>query len=59
MEAAQEPIMCVITDKNDVVVSVSLIPGVNPIPSQFNVYFPVVGKLPNEGDVYKPAPERL
>jgi len=49
--------MCVITDENDVVVSVSLIPGVNPIPSRFKVYFPVVGKLPCKGDVYKPAPE--
>jgi len=27
----------VITDENDVVVSVSLIPGVNPIPSRFKV----------------------
>ena len=49
--------MCVITGENDVVVSVSLIPGVNPVPLRFKVYFPVVGKLPHEGDVYKPAPE--
>jgi hypothetical protein len=49
--------MCVITDENDVVVSVSLIPGIRPIPSRFKVYFPVVGELPREGDVYKPAPE--
>lgn len=48
--------MCVITDENDMVVSVSLIPGVKPISSRFNVYFPVVGELPCEGDTYKPVP---
>lgn len=49
--------MCIITDENDIVVSVSLIPGVNPIPPQFNVYFPVTGDLPREGDTYKPESE--
>jgi hypothetical protein len=49
--------MCIITDENDIVVSVSLIPGINQIPSRFKVYFPFVGDLPCEGDVYKPAPE--
>jgi len=47
--------MCVITDENNVVVSISFIPGVDPIPLCFNVYFPVVGELPSMGDVYKPA----
>ena len=51
--------MCVITDENNVVISVSLIPGVNPIPSRFNVYFPVVGDLPSVGQIYKPAPEDI
>ena len=46
--------MCVITDQNHVVVSISLIPGVGYIPPSFHVYFPVVGELPKEGDVYKP-----
>lgn len=50
---------CVITNKNDVVVSVSLIPGVQEIPPNLNVYFPVTGDLPKKGDVYVPKPEDL
>lgn len=46
--------MCIITNENDIVVSVSLIPGVNPIPSTFNIYFPVRDGIPRIGDVYKP-----
>lgn len=46
--------MCIITDENDIVVSVSLIPGTNPIPSNYNVYFPVNGQLPKEGERYLP-----
>ena len=33
--------MCIITDENDIIVSISLIPGVNDIPKRFHVYFPV------------------
>jgi len=44
--------MCIITNENDVVVSVSLIPGIQLIPDNFNVYFPVVGELPCCGDIY-------
>ena len=33
--------MCIITDENHIVVSVSLIPGLGSIPSNWHVYFPV------------------
>lgn len=46
--------MCVITDNNHIVVSVSLIFGNGMIPSDFHVYFPVVGYIPSEGEFYKP-----
>jgi hypothetical protein len=46
--------MCVITDTNDIVVSVSLIPGVGDIPIGFHVYFPVKD-CPAEGTFYKPS----
>jgi hypothetical protein len=48
--------MCIITDENDIIVSISIIPGIQPIPSQFKVYFPVIGELPQVGDVFKPPP---
>lgn len=44
--------MCVITDANHVVVSVSLILGTKVPGESYHVYFPVVGDLPNEGDVF-------
>lgn len=43
--------MCVITDENGVVLSVSLIPGSIPIKAGLKWYFPVVGDYPKEGDV--------
>lgn len=46
--------MCVITDNNHIVVSVSFICGCNMIPEGFHVYFPVVGYIPSEGDFYLP-----
>lgn len=53
--------MCVITRKaDDVVVSISLIPGLDDrVYKQYNVYFPVVGELPHEGDVWAGDPALL
>ena len=46
--------MCVITNTEDVVVSISLIPGVGTILEGYHVYFPVkANELPQVGDVYK------
>ncbi len=48
--------MCVITRKTDnIVVSISLIPGIleDGVLSIYNVYFPVIGELPNVGDVWE------
>jgi len=48
--------MCIITDENNIVQSISLIPGVGLIPENWHCYFPV--DLPadglREGDTYKP-----
>lgn len=46
--------MTIITNQ-DHVVSVSLIPGVDRIPSTYHVYFPAKLKngIPAEGDIYK------
>lgn len=44
--------MCVITDENNTVVSISLIPGVGNIPNNYHVYFPVTGDIPNIGEKY-------
>jgi hypothetical protein len=44
--------MCVITDENHIVVSVSLIFGAAEINSRLNVYFPVVGDIPSVGDMF-------
>jgi len=46
--------MCVITDENDVVVSVSLIPGMSKIPVGWHCYFPV--DYATVGSVYTHAP---
>lgn len=45
--------MCVITDRNHIVVSVSLIIGLADIPDGFHVYFPVQD-APSEGLFYQP-----
>jgi len=39
--------MCIITDENDVVVSISFIPGCDEILDTYKVYFPWVGELPS------------
>lgn len=45
--------MTIITDSEHKVVSVSLIPGLGSVPSDFHVYFPAKCKeLPSEGDTY-------
>jgi len=43
--------MCVITDQNNKVVSLSIIPGLDPIPKGFHCYFPV-DDLPAIGSIY-------
>ncbi len=48
--------MCIITNKDNIVVSVSLIPGVEiEIPENFHVYFPYDGKLriPARGEYFR------
>ncbi len=44
--------MCVITDANHIVVSISFIRGVDAIPDGFHVYEFVKG-IPSVGDFYK------
>jgi len=45
--------MCIITDENNKVVSISLIPGLGDIPNNYHVYFPVVlDKTINIGNIY-------
>jgi len=45
--------MCVITDRNNTVVGISLLPGTHPNLIFFNVYFPVdMDKVPKEGDLF-------
>lgn len=44
--------MCIITDENNIVVSISLIPGLKPIPMGWSMYFPVSCKGINIGDSY-------
>jgi hypothetical protein len=48
--------MCIITDENNVIVSISFIPGCNPISSKYKVYFPVdiTGVYWDVGMVYIP-----
>ncbi len=46
--------MCIITDENHIVQSVSLIPGLTQIPENWHCYFPAkCARLPNEGDYYE------
>ena len=46
--------MCIITDENHIVVSISLIPGLGYIPSNWHCYFPAnCVDLPQEGDHYE------
>jgi len=45
--------MCVITDRNHIVVSISLIPGLGNMPVGFHMYFPVID-VPMEGSFYNP-----
>ena len=44
--------MCIITDENNVVVSISLIRGINEISDKFNVYEYVDAKGVSIGDTY-------
>lgn len=47
---------CIITDKDNKVVSVSFIPGIDGdvVPENGHCYFPVIEKLPIEGDIFIP-----
>ena len=44
--------MTVITDENDIVVEVCLIPGLGAFPPGYHVYFPVCGDIPSIGSVF-------
>lgn len=44
--------MCIITDSQNIVKSLSLIPGLEPIPLGWIIYFPWVGELPQVGDTF-------
>jgi hypothetical protein len=44
--------MCIITNENNIVVSVSLIPGLGTMPLTYHCYFPVTDNLPKIGDIY-------
>ena len=46
--------MCIITNECNIVISISLIPGLDTIPSNWHCYFPADCRdLPNEGDYYE------
>lgn len=47
--------MCVITDEDHIVRSVSFIPGLGNISADWHCYFPVTGPLPSVGEVYNPT----
>lgn len=47
--------MCIITDENNIVISISLIPGLGSMPSNYHCYFPVTSELPKLGEVYLPV----
>ncbi len=49
--------MCVITDNNHIVVSVSFIPGLDDIPLGFHLYFPV-NEIPALGTFFQPIASR-
>ena len=53
--------MTIITDENHVVKSVSLIPGLGSIPSNWHCYFPAKCKdgIPAEGDTYEEPGEDI
>ena len=44
--------MTVITDENDIVVEVCLIPGTGLFPAGWHVYFPCLGEIPAVGAVF-------
>jgi len=44
--------MTVITNENDIVVEVCLIPGLGAFPAGYHVYFPVIGEIPAIGTVF-------
>jgi hypothetical protein len=46
--------MCIITNQDNIVISVSLIPGLGTMPSDWNCYFPAKCPegIPAEGDIY-------
>ena len=44
--------MCIITDEKGVVLSISIIPGVESIPSHLKVYFPVNITGVSVGSIY-------
>lgn len=46
--------MCIITDNNHIVVSISLIRGVDTIPDGFHIYEYYTGTLPDIGDTFIP-----
>ena len=46
--------MCVITDENHIVKSVSFIPGLGNIPADWHCYFPVQ-ETPALGTIYNPT----
>lgn len=46
--------MCIITNDKHIVVSVSLIPGLGTILSNYHVYFPYTENLPKERDYFLP-----
>jgi len=45
--------MCIITDNNHIVISISLIPGTGEIPNNWHVYFPYTKELPQKGEYFK------
>ena len=48
----EKQIMCVITNENHEVVSISLIPGLGFIPNGYHCYFPVKD-IPAMGSIFK------
>ena len=44
--------MTVITDENDLVIEVCLIPGAGQFPANVHVYFPVIGDIPRIGSKF-------
>ncbi len=48
--------MCVITDENHIVISVSLIRGLDQYPENWHIYeYVPFNQLPFEGQIYKPV----